>query len=183
MNTHELTISPSATSAISPFTAVRHSDLVFLEDVAAPHAFGIDSSVGTAAEGAAQTRLFALRPTLRASLAEVLLLGGAPAPRGLKLRRVGDSIWIGVKCRLEVIRVEEPLRIRSHQRVREALWVMVGVGEVDEWGVDEHGLWVLGARIERLHWHSSCTVLRWVVVDYLCRSLTSDVGSVGSGLE
>jgi hypothetical protein len=94
---------------------------MFLENMSSPHAFGIDTSVSPSAKGTAQTWLFAFWPTFWATFFQVLLLGRTPTPRWFQMGRIWDCIRVCVICGSEVIRVQKPFRVFSHEIVGEAI--------------------------------------------------------------
>lgn len=98
-----------------------------------PHAFSIVAGVSPSAEGAAETRLLALWPVL------ALQFIFAPPPSRLEIGRILDSIWVGMGVVLPdiIVDVKEPLWVLLKVLVLETIRVLMAVGKVCEWWMDE----------------------------------------------
>lgn len=127
------TIRCSATRAFDDVSAaIGHCYFVLLEDMAAPHALGIDACVRPATKSASEARLLAFGPSLGPPVFQVLFLGGTPATRGLKDRRVWCRAGVNVVLVNVIVWVEEPVLVLGESGVRETLGILVLVGERGE---------------------------------------------------
>lgn len=105
---------------------------MLLEDVAAPHALGIDTRVRPTTKSASEARLLAFGPSLGSLVFQVLFLGGTPATRRLKDRRVRRRAGVGIILVNVIVWVEEPVLVLGESGVRETLGILVLVGERGE---------------------------------------------------
>ena len=72
--------SPRASSAIGAIPSIGHGDLMFLVDMAPPHALCVDASIGAATKCTAQTgQLLVSWPFIWALSSGFFLTDGAPA--------------------------------------------------------------------------------------------------------
>jgi len=147
------TVSGTAPAAVwvGGVTTICHRNFVLLIDVAAPHTFRIHPGIGATTEGAPQARLLTLRPGLTPAFLKVLFLCRTPPPRRLKLSRIWDSIWVGVRRRGEVLWVQKPVFVVRHYIVGETLGILLSVRETCERRVEEDRIGVSRRGVHRIH--------------------------------
>ena len=150
---YKRTISGAAAAAIrvGGVTTICHCNFVLLIDMAAPHTLCIDPGIGAATEGAPQTGLLTLWPRFAPAFLEVLFLGRTPTPWGFELSWIWNSVWVAIRRRDEILRVQKPVFVFCHDIVCETLRILLGVREICERRVEEYGIWVGGCGVHGVH--------------------------------
>lgn len=124
--TRQLTGRTEATATgtiVACIPSVCHCDFVLLKDVSTPHAFSIDTGVGSSAKGATKTGFFSLRPPIGPHLLEIALFSWAPSSRRFKNGWISNCRWTCISTvePYEVGCIEKPLWILSHKSIRQAI--------------------------------------------------------------